>query len=55
MKGEQEKLWTRLCREAATEDDPARMPQIIDHINRMLYEKELRLKQQSAKSQRAQK
>jgi hypothetical protein len=35
--------WQRLCAQAATEKDPARLMALIDEINRILREKEERL------------
>jgi hypothetical protein len=49
MKAEKEQEWQKLCREAAQEQDAERLLAIIDHINRMLWEKEQRLKEQPAK------
>jgi hypothetical protein len=46
MQGENEERWTRLCREAINERDPAKLMQIMEQINRMLEDKEQRLKQQ---------
>ncbi|HEX6805777.1 MAG TPA: hypothetical protein VF133_18995 [Terriglobales bacterium] len=49
MKAEKEQEWQKLCREAAQEQDAERLLAIIDHINRMLWEKEQRLKEQPPK------
>ena len=45
MQGEKEERWLELCRQAAVERDSDRLVDIMDQINRMLYEKEQRLKE----------
>ncbi len=44
--------WRRLCEQAAVEQDPARLMELIHEINRLLEEKELRLKRQSPDTRR---
>jgi len=44
MKGEKKELWMRLCEQAAVEQDPERLLQLTQEINRLLNEKEERLK-----------
>ena len=46
MQGEKEERWMDLCRQAAVERDADRLMDIVDQINRMLYEKEQRLKEE---------
>ena len=45
MKGEKRDEWEQLCKLAADEQDPDRLMELIAEINRLLEEKELRLKQ----------
>jgi hypothetical protein len=44
MKGETRELWIRLCEQAAVEQDPEKLLQLTQEINRLLSEKEERLK-----------
>ena len=55
MKGEKGERWRNLCEQAATEQDPIRLLQLVSEINRLLLEKEERLvrKEQEAKNQEA--
>lgn len=46
MPGEKEEPWFDLGRKAALESDADRLSDIVDQINRMLYEKEQRLKEE---------
>ena len=46
MQGEKEERWMELCRQAVFERDADRLMDIVDQINRMLYEKEQRLKEE---------
>ena len=46
MKDENLERWQQLCAEAATGHDPDRLMKLIAEINRMLDEKERRLKPQ---------
>ena len=43
MKGEKKELWMQLCEQAAIEQDPIKMLELITEINRLLVEKEERL------------
>jgi hypothetical protein len=43
MRGENRERWLKLAEEAATEQDPVRMLELITEINRLLLEKEERL------------
>ena len=55
MKGETGERWRNLCEQAATEQDPIRLLQLVSEINRLLLEKEERLvrQEQQAKNQEA--
>ena len=44
MQGTAKKEWTQLCEQAAVEQDPEKMMLLVSEINRMLDEKEERLK-----------
>jgi hypothetical protein len=46
MKGETGERWRQLCELAAEEQDPQRLMELIEQINRMLEEKEKRLEEQ---------
>jgi hypothetical protein len=41
---ENEEHWKDLCRQAATEQDPHKLSELVTEINRLLKEKEDRLK-----------
>ena len=43
MRGETKELWFKLCEQAAVEQDPARLLELVREINRLLEEKEQRL------------
>jgi hypothetical protein len=45
MKGEKLEQWRQLCELAAIEQDPQRLLALVKEINRLLEEKEQRLKQ----------
>jgi hypothetical protein len=42
--------WMRLCEQAAVEQDPAKLMELVKEINRLLAEKEARLKANRAKN-----
>ena len=46
MDGEMKEQWLRLCELAAREQDPAKLLRLVEEINRLLQEKEQRLKVQ---------
>ena len=50
MQGTAKKEWTQLCEQAAVEQDPEKMMLLVSEINRMLDEKEERLKGQYFKT-----
>jgi len=43
MKGKTRERWVELCEQAATEQDPIRLMQLVQEINKLLIEKEERL------------
>jgi hypothetical protein len=49
MKGERKERWQELCELAANEQDPDKLSELVDEIDRMLEEKQDRLRRQSAK------
>jgi hypothetical protein len=44
LKGEKKEYWMHLCELAANEQDPDTLMELVKEINRLLEEKELRLK-----------
>jgi hypothetical protein len=46
MKGETGELWRKLCEQAAVEQNPEKLLQLTREINRLLDEKEARLKRE---------
>ena len=50
MKGQTKEHWMELCEQAATEQDTERLLQLISEINRMLDQKQERLKRGSAQT-----
>lgn len=44
MKGPKREEWQQLCEQAADEHDPDALMELINQINKMLWEKEERLK-----------
>jgi hypothetical protein len=48
MKGERGERWQALCSQAAQEQDPDRLMELIRQINELLDEKEQRLKREKA-------
>ena len=47
MKGEKRERWMRLCEQAANEQDTQKLLELVREINRLLEEKEQRLRQES--------
>jgi len=43
MQGEKKERWFELCAQAAVEQDPKKMLELVQEINRLLAEKERRL------------
>jgi hypothetical protein len=48
MKGERGERWRQLCAQAAEEQDPDRLMQLVRDINQLFEEKEQRLKRETA-------
>jgi hypothetical protein len=48
MKGEKKERWLQLCEMAATEQDSEKLLKLVMEINRLLEEKEQRLKGQKS-------
>jgi hypothetical protein len=44
MRGKTKEVWEQFCEQAAVEQDPEKLVQLAKEINRMLEEKEIRLK-----------
>ena len=44
LKGEKKEIWMHLCEQAAVEQDPDKLMDLIKEINQLLEEKERRLK-----------
>ena len=44
MKGQKKEIWMQLCERAASEQDPDKLMELVREINRLLEEKERRLK-----------
>jgi hypothetical protein len=53
MEGEKAEQWRVLCERAAVEKDPQKLMRLVGEINRLLEEKEQRLKQQHMNTQSA--
>jgi hypothetical protein len=53
MKGETRELWMTLCEQAAVEQNPIRLLDLVNQINDLLEQKEERLKQKQLKLQPA--
>jgi hypothetical protein len=49
MRGKTKELWEQFCEQAAVEQDPDKLIKLVAEINRMLEEKEQRLKQNEGK------
>ena len=43
MQGKNQKRWQELCAQAAVEQDPAKLLELVKEINRLLAEKQDRL------------
>ena len=52
MKGQKKEYWMQLCEQAANELDPNRLMELVREINRLLEEKERRLKSLYTQSER---
>jgi hypothetical protein len=49
MQGDTGERWKKLCEQAAVEQDPQKLLQLIEEINRLLEVKEERLQQAARK------
>jgi predicted Zn-dependent protease len=50
MQGEKGERWRKLCEQAASEQDPQKLMELAREIDRLLEEKERRLKEQRTNS-----
>ena len=50
MQGEKAEQWRAVCEQAAIEQDPEKLMRLVEQINRLLEEKEQRLRDQHANS-----
>jgi hypothetical protein len=50
MQGPTKERWEQLCAQAAVEHDPHKLLQLIEEINRLLAEKEQRLRAERAQA-----
>jgi hypothetical protein len=48
LQGEKREIWMHLCEQAAVEQDPDKLMDLIKQINQLLEEKERRLKGESS-------
>ena len=53
MKGEKLEQWRQLCELAAIEQDPEKLLALVKEINRLLDEKEKRLRRKSQDSEKS--
>jgi len=51
LQGETKERWWLLCEQAAVEQDPDRLLQLVREIDQLLNEKQERLKQKRSKSE----
>jgi len=52
MKGETRERWEKLCQLAADEQDPEELLRLVNEINKLLDEKEQRLRRQQEQSEK---
>jgi len=52
LKGQTKEIWMQLCERAASEQDPEKLMELVKEINRILEEKERRLKNTSVNPKR---
>jgi hypothetical protein len=48
MRGEKEEEWKKFCAQAAIEQDPEKLYALVTEINRLLHEKEDRLRRRKS-------
>lgn len=53
MQGERAERWRKLCEQAAVEQDSRKLMELVKEINRLLEEKDQRLKQQQSEGNAA--
>jgi hypothetical protein len=53
MQGETKERWQKLCEQATTERDPQELMKLIEEINRLLEQKEQRLREERTRGQSA--
>jgi hypothetical protein len=53
MQGEMGERWRKLCERAATEQNPAKLMELVTEINRLLEQKEERLQAERAEKSTA--
>lgn len=53
LKGDKLERWQKLCEQAATEQDPDKLTELANEIDRLLEEKEKRLQGEQGKSSAA--
>jgi hypothetical protein len=44
MQGKETERWLELCEQASTEQDPIRLSELVEEVERLLQEKQERLK-----------
>jgi len=44
MQGKEKERWLELCEQASTEQDPIRLSELVEEVDRLLQEKQDRLK-----------
>jgi len=49
LRGERKEYWMQLCEQAANEQDPDKLMELVKEINRLLEEKEQRLQREKSK------
>jgi hypothetical protein len=51
MIGKTKERWELLCEQAATEQNPAKLLELVTEINQLLYEKQTRLDKKAKKNE----
>jgi hypothetical protein len=49
LRGERKEYWMQLCEQAANEQDPDKLMELVKEINRLLEEKEQRLQREKSR------
>jgi hypothetical protein len=55
MQGENRERWQKLCEQASSEQDPDQLIRLVHEIEKLLADKEQRLRQQRAENQSSRK